>query len=291
MKARRHSSASTISSPQGETCFAEVEAKSILNKSGITDWTVNCYSGCEHGCLYCYARFATRFTHPGERWGSFVDVKVNAPQQLEREARRKKVGRVFVSSVCDGWQPAEGKYGLTRQCLEILMQYGFPITILTKSALAGRDLDLLIGRNNVEFGVTITSLDESICNLFEPKSSPPAERLALVEGAKREGIKTYVFLGPLIPYLSDTEESLRSMLNAVKEVGADYFYVDRLNPRYGVWPSIKVILQEHLPHLAEDYKKVLHNGGVREKYLEGLMARLGKLAKQAGLSDKMNLIF
>jgi DNA repair photolyase len=280
-----------VSSTQRETCFAEVEAKSILNKSGITDWTVNCYSGCEHGCLYCYARFATRFTHPGERWGSFVDVKVNAPQQLAREVRRKKVGRVFVSSVCDGWQPAEATYGLTRQCLQILLQHGFPITILTKSGLAGRDLDLLVGKKNVEFGVTITTLDESIWKLFEPKSSPPAELLALVGDAKRKGITTYVFLGPLMPYLSDTEKSLRSLLKAVKEVGADYFYVDRLNPRYGVWPSIKVMLQEHLPHLIEDYKKVLYNGGVRERYLEGLMARLGKLAKQAGLSDKMNVIF
>jgi DNA repair photolyase len=291
MKDRQPSSSAMIASPQGETCFTEVQAKSILNKSGITDWTVNCYSGCEHGCLYCYARFATRFTHPAERWGGFVDVKVNAPQQLEREVRRKKVGRVFVSSVCDGWQPAEAKYGLTRQCLQILLQHGFPITILTKSALAGRDLDLLIGKNNVEFGVTITSLNESICKLFESKSSPPAERLALVEEAKRKGITTYVFLGPLIPYLSDTEESLRSLLTAVKEVGADYFYVDRLNPRYGVWPSIKLILQEHFPHLTEDYRKVLFNGRVRERYLEGLMVKLDKLAKQAGLSDKMNLIF
>lgn len=274
-----------------ETCFAEVQAKSILNKSGITDWTVNCYSGCEHGCLYCYARFATRFSHPGERWGSFVDVKVNAPHLLEKEVKRKRVGRVFVSSVCDGWQPVEAKYGLTRECLEILLKHGFPITILTKSSLAGRDLDLLAGTNKTEFGVTITSLDESVCKLFEPKSSPPAERLALVEEAKRKGITTYVFLGPLMPYLSDTEESLRSLLNAVKEVGADYFYVDRLNPRYGVWPSLKVVVEECFPHLTEDYRKVLFNGRVRERYSEGLRARLHRLTKEAGLSDKMSSIF
>jgi DNA repair photolyase len=291
MKDSRPFPSAVIASPQRETCFAEVQAKSILNKSGITDWTVNCYSGCEHGCLYCYARFATRFTHPGERWGEFVDVKVNAPQQLAREVRRKKVGRVFVSSVCDGWQPAEAKYGLTRQCLEILLHHGFPMTILTKSALAGRDLTFLIGKHNVDFGVTIISPDESICKLFEPRSSPPAERLALVEEARRKGITTFVFLGPLIPYLSDTEKSLGSLLTAVREVGADYFYVDRLNPRYGVWPSIKVALQEHFPHLTEDCKKVLFNGGVRERYLEGLIVKLDKLARQAGLSDKMNLIF
>jgi DNA repair photolyase len=220
-----------------------------------------------------------------------VDVKVNAPQVLEREVKRKKVGRVFVSSVCDGWQPVEERYGLTRQCLEILLQYGYPITILTKSALAGRDLDLLTGKNNVDFGVTITTQDESLSKLFEPKSSPPAERLALVEGAKRKGITTYVFLGPLIPHLSDTEESLRSLLNAVREVGADYFYVDRLNPRYGVWPSLKCVLHERLPHLTQKYKKILFNRQVRAKYSEELATRVNKLAKQAGLSDKMSLIF
>lgn len=280
-----------ISSPQMETRFAEVQAKSILNKSGITDWTVNCYSGCEHGCLYCYARFATRFSHPREPWGSFVDVKVNAPQQLEREVRRKKVGRVFVSSVCDGWQPVEEKYGLTRRCLEILLQRDFPTTILTKSALAGRDLDLLAGKNNVDFGVTITTLDESLSRLFEPKSSPPAARLALVEEAKKKGITTYVLLGPLMPNLSDTEESLRSLLNAVKEIGADYFYVDRLNPRYGVWPSLRRLLQERFPHLTEKYKKILFRKPVREEYSAELVGRLRKLAKQEGLSDKMSLIF
>ena len=274
-----------------ETLFAEIQAKSILNKSGITDWAVNCYSGCEHRCLYCYARFATRFSHPRERWGSFVDVKVNASQVLEREVKRKRVGRVFMSSVCDGWQPVEGKYGLTRQCLEILLQRDFPITILTKSALAQRDLDLLTGKRAVDFGVTITTLDESLSKLFEPKSSSPSERLALLAEAKKKGIKTYVFLGPLVPHLSDTEESVRSLLNAVKEVGANYFYVDRLNPRYGVWPSVRGLLRERFPHLTEEYKKILFRKPVREEYSLVLAKTVSKLATQLGVAEKMSLLF
>ena len=180
---------------------------------------------------------------------------------------------------------------MTRRCLEILLQHGFPVTILTKSGLAGRDLDLLIGQNGVDFGVTITSVDERLSKLLEPKSSPPATRLALIEEAKRKGIRTYVFLGPLMPQLSDSEKSLRSLLNAVKEAGADYFYVDRLNPRYGVWPSLKVLLEEHFPHLTEDYREMLFRKSVREKYSERLVARLGKLAEQLRLSGKMCLIF
>ena len=274
-----------------ETRFAEIHAKSILNKSGITDWAVNCYSGCEHGCLYCYARFASRFSHPGEPWGSYVDVKVNAPQVLAREVKRKRVGTVFMSSVCDGWQPVEEKYGLTQSCLEILLQHGFPITILTKSSLAGRDLDLLADKKNVDFGVTITTLDERLSRLLKPKSSSPAERLALVEEAKSKGITTYVFLGPLMPHLSDTEESLRSLLYAVRELGADYCYMDRLNPRYGVWPSLKGFLQEHFPHLTEEYKKVLFSKLAREEYSLNLARNASRQAGQVGLAGKMSLLF
>ena len=167
-------------------------------------------------------------------WGSFVDVKVNAPQVLAHEVGRKSVGRVFVSSVCDGWQPEEASYCLTRQCLEILAHHHYALTILTKSALAGRDLDILTSRAGVEFGVTITTLDESLRRLIEPRSSSAAGRLALLQEARKRGIKSYAFLGPLLPYLSDTEESLVLLLKAIKDVGVNYFYVDRLNRRLGM---------------------------------------------------------
>jgi DNA repair photolyase len=278
-------------SPLNSVHIREVQSKSILNKSGITDWTINCYSGCEHACRYCYARFATRFSHPRDPWGSFVDVKVNAVQLLELEVKRKRAGRVFVSSVCDAWQPVEARYGLTKQCLELLLYHSFPVIILTKSALVQRDLDLLAGKRTVDLGVTITTLDESLSKLFEPKSSSPSERLALLAEAKEKGIKTYVFLGPLVPHLSDTEESVRSLLNAVKEVGADYFYVDRLNPRYGVWPSVRGLLRERFPHLTEEYKKILFNKAVREKYSLTLVDTVSKLARQLGFAEKMRLLF
>jgi DNA repair photolyase len=271
--------------------FTEVECKSLLNRSGICDWTVNCYSGCEHGCLYCYARFATRFSHPRQRWGSFVDVKVNAARLLERQVRRRRPGRVFVSSVCDAWQPAEERYGLTRQCLEILLRHGFPLTLLTKSALARRDLDLLAGRQDVEFGVTITTLEAGLSRLFEPGASPPAERLALLEEAKRRGIKTYIFLGPLLPQLSDTRERLTSLLQTVREVDPDYLYVDRLNPRYGVWPSLRALLQEYFPRLTEEYGRILLVEQVRRAYARDLAAAVCELAEQVGLREKMTLLF
>lgn len=273
------------------TRIEEVYCKSILNRSGIARWTVNCYAGCQHGCCYCYARFATRFSHPREPWGSFVDVKVNAAEVLAREVERKRIGEVFMSSVCDGWQPLEATYGLTRQCLEILLLQGFPVTILTKSALARRDLDLIVGKDNVELGATVTTIDEDLRGLIEPRSSMPAERLILLEEAKRRGIRTYLFLGPLMPYLSDREESLTRLLTLVKDVGADYFYVDRLNPRYGVWSSLKMMLQTHFPHLVERYRRILFDARFRMEYSRRLATTVSQLARKQGIAGKMKLCF
>jgi len=271
--------------------IAEVEGKSILNKSGLADYALNCYAGCEHRCVYCYARFATRFSHPGEPWGSFVDVKINAPQLLAKEVRHKKPGTVFISSVCDAWQPAEASYGLTRQCLEILLRCRYPLTILTKSTLAGRDLDLLAGQKEIEFGVTITTLNESLRYFIEPRSSPSAARLELLEEAKRRGVTTSAFLGPLLPYLSDTESNITPLLHAIKEVGVDYFYVDRLNRRFGVWQALRSLLNEHFPELTDRYQKILFEAKAGEEYSTRLMRLVYHLARKQGLEDKVKLCF
>jgi len=135
----------------------EIYAKTILSKSKVSDYTINPYVGCEHGCTYCYARFMKRFTGHREKWGSFVDVKINAARLLQREIEKKRAGRVWISGVCDPYQPIEKRYELTRRCLEILSKYGWPVTIQTKSPLVKRDLELLRTFNDIEAGLTITN--------------------------------------------------------------------------------------------------------------------------------------
>ena len=162
----------------------EIECKSILNRSGLAEYALNPYLGCEHGCRYCYGRFMMRYTKHREPWGGFVDVKVNAPRVLMKQVKGARGGRVFISSVCDGWQPLEERYGVTRACVEILLANDFPITILTKNALASRDLDLFKGRREVELGATITALDEGLRKIFEPRGSSGEERLSLLKQAK-----------------------------------------------------------------------------------------------------------
>ena len=269
----------------------EVECRTVLNKSGLTDYSVNCYTGCEHGCVYCYARFAARFSHPDEPWGSFVDIKVNAPDILAREAARKRTGTVFLNSVCDGWQPLEEKHRLTRRCLEILLQHGFPVSVLTKSKLASRDLDLLAESKDSEFGVTVTTFDESLRQIIEPGSSPAAERLDVLREAAKKGIKTYAFLGPLLPGLTDSEDNLARLLEAVGDCGIDSFLVDRLNPRWGVWASLREVLQRHFPHLTGACRRILYDGRTRREYSARLAALAAKLAGKSGLEGRMRLCF
>ncbi|UCG54610.1 MAG: hypothetical protein JSV32_08560 [Dehalococcoidia bacterium] len=119
----------------------DVQARGILSKSSIFDYSLNPYTGCQSGCSYCYARFMKRFSGHNENWGEFVDVKVNASILLEKEIKTKRRGIVWVSGVCDPYQPIETRKRLTRRCREILVQNNWPIRIQTKSQLILRDVD------------------------------------------------------------------------------------------------------------------------------------------------------
>ena len=202
----------------------EVQAKSILNKSKIYDLCLNPYTGCGHGCRFCYARlFIPRYSGHKEPWGSFVDAKVNAPEVLEKQLRRmKKRQVVWVSSVCDPYQPAERKYRLTRRCLQVLAEHRVPVSIQTRSSLVLRDVDVLKGFEDVEVGMSISTEDEGVLRLFEPGAPPAAERFRALGELRRAGISTFAFLGPLLP--GDPEALVRQLEGNVHRV-----LVDRMN--------------------------------------------------------------
>ncbi len=274
-----------------ELKLREVTVKSILSPSKLANYCLNPYAGCEHGCVYCYARFATRFSHPKERWGSFVDVRINAPQLIEKEAARKRPGKVFISSVSDGWQPLEEKYHLTRQCLEVLLKHNYTINIQTKSALIQRDFDLIRGHSNVELGMTLTTIEPKVAALFEPKASAPDERIEVLNRANDIGIRTFVFLGPLLPYISDRGKGLKDLFDIIVKINPDYFFVDRLNPRYGMWPAVSATLAKYDPKLIPEYKKILYDRRMRECYTHELHQRISEQAEQHGVTKKMQLCF
>jgi DNA repair photolyase len=175
----------------------EIFAKSVLSKSQIYDYAINPYVGCSHSCRYCYAAFMRRFTGHKEKWGEFVDVKINAPELLAKEIKRKRMGRVWVSGVCDPYQAAEKKYKLTGRCLEILLENQWPLTIQTKSSLVLRDIEILEKFKDIEVGFSITTVDEKIRKLFEPGASLIKERIHALDVLHLRGIKTFAMIAPV----------------------------------------------------------------------------------------------
>lgn len=216
------------------------ECRSILNRSGIpgVDFALNPYVGCLHGCVYCYASFMKRFTGHTEPWGKFVDVKCNAPYRLMREARHKR-GKLMISSVTDAYQPVEACQEITRSCLEILVGLAwFEVSILTKSDLVLRDVDLLKRIPHCSVGFTITSPEDRISGLFEPGASPTSARIRALSRLIEEGIDVWAFFGPVIPFFSDSDGAIRELLKRLQEAGVRRVLVDRMN----LYPQVRAKL-------------------------------------------------
>ncbi len=264
----------------------EVACKTILNRSGLSDYSLNCYTGCTHACTYCYARFMQRFHPHDEPWGAFVDVKVNAAEVLTRQLRRAAPGSVFVSSACDGWQPLEAQWRLTRRCCELLLQRGFELHLLTKSALVLRDLDLLAGRP-VRLGVTVTTLEERLGRLWEPGAASVETRFGVIEAARLAGLRTSVMFGPLLPFLSDSRAMLEALFARAAELGIERIWVDALNPRPRVWPAVADLLRANFPDLLQPYRKILFDRPSRAMYLKELRGRIDEAARRKSLTDRV----
>ena len=174
----------------------ETRCNTLLHRlefGSSTGYTANLYKGCTHGCAYCYA---PSLTHDERKWGRYVDAKVNAPEVLERELRGLRKDQVFLSSASDPYQPVEAKYGITRRCLQVLLRNGFPVSILTRSPLVLRDLELLRKFDWVKVGMSITTVP---VRQFEPGVPPLQRRIDTLRKLAEAGIQTWVSLAPVIP--------------------------------------------------------------------------------------------
>ena len=260
----------------------EIECKSVLNKSALADYCINPYVGCQHACKYCYAEsYTRRFTSHTEAWGEFVDIKINAPTVLAREIKKKPKGTVYISSLTDAYQPHERKYELTRKLLEILLKHQFPTFIQTKSALVLRDLDLIRKFHEREVGFTITTLNDKIRESFEPVSSSVEEKLQAIKQLKENNIKTFVFFGPILPYLS--YQNIEQYLQQIASAGADYIYVDKLNLKPRLWTNLEGFLQKDFPQLHEKWKDVLLG---KNDYYKNLKVQIEGICKSLELECK-----
>ncbi len=237
----------------------EVKAKSILSTSQVSDYAMNPYVGCQHACVYCYAKFMKRFTGHKEEWGAFVDVKVNAPELLTREVLKKKVGRVWISGVCDPYQPLERKYRLTRRCLEILVRNDWPIRVQTKSPLVLRDIEILRRAADVEVGFTITTADERMRKIFEPGAPPIAKRIEALEKLHGSGIKTFAMIAPLLPGAEGLPALLKDSVGHVLVDRLNYHYADAVYKKYGMQWAMK---DSFFREKGEELRKAFEKNGI-----------------------------
>jgi DNA repair photolyase len=255
-----------------DTRFYEVEAKSILNQVPPSSqmpfrWTVNPYRGCTHACAYCFARPTHEYLdlNAGRDFEREIVVKVNAPELLRAELRRPRWEHehVALGTNTDPYQWVEGRYELMRGIWEALRDARNPCSVLTKSPLLLRDLDLMRELNGVtdfSAALSIPTLDQKAWRSSEPRSPNPRARLEAVADLTNAGIRTGVLIAPLMPGINDSPEQVREIVRQATEAGADYITGIALHLRRGVREVFMEWLAEHRPELLPQYEELYKRG-------------------------------
>lgn len=257
----------------------EIECKSAIGKCGFPGGglAINPYVGCGHGCVYCYARFIKRFTGHTENWGSFVDARINIAEVLEKQLKSPKYKgeQIYIGTVTDPYQPAEEKYKLTRKILEVLADYGSPVSILTKSDLVLRDIDLLKKFKSIDINFTITTLDEKWKKFTEPDSSATKQRLVAMEKLTKNGITVFAMMGPFWPIFTNPE----ALFGKFKSSGASHVFTESFNTVGGNWTGVEKVLERHYPKLLPEMKETLFD---KKRFYEFYNEAQKKVSKLSG---------
>jgi DNA repair photolyase len=270
--------------------YREVEVKSALNavKGMPFDWSLNPWSGCAHKCVYCFARaYHARYREKnvGSDFDSNVEVRVNIADVLRKELHRRREGSLAIGTATDPYQPIEGKYRLTRRCLEALVDYPMPTSIVTKGPLVVRDIDVLKKldeRTVLTVFFSVPCVDEEVVRKTDPGTAPPRQRLRALRMLREAGIDAAVLCMPVLPGISDSEESLDAAARAASEAGATAFrhrplkidvelqeyYYDFLASDFPVAVPRYAALYQGGVHPAKDYERALEERvrRVRSRY-------------------------
>ena len=221
----------------------EIKCKTALSTSLLPglDYSLNPYKGCQHKCVYCYVPNVIRIER--QRWGSYVNIKINIPIVLSRELKKKEPGVVGISTVTDPYQPVEKKYHLSRYCLEQLLKYDFPICIQTKSSLVVRDADIISKFSDAEVMMSVGTLNKEERQLLEPNSSSLIRRLEALKEYSTRGVKTSIFFGPVYPTI--LVEDIPMIIDTFIDYGVEEIIIDRFNLKPGIWENIEKTLSPH----------------------------------------------
>ena len=237
----------------------EIQVNDYLTKSNLpaSDYVINPYVGCPHGCKYCYASFMKRFTGHKEEWGTFIDIK-----KCNKRINTKKIENktVFLSSVTDCYNKFEEKYELTREILKQLINVNCRLNISTKSKLILRDLDLLKQMKNLTISMSINTLDEKFRDDMDNASSIQ-DRLDTLKELHHNGIYTILFMSPIFPYITD----FREIIDVSKKYIDEYWF-ENLNLRGGYKTKILCYIQEKYPKLVNEYNDIYIKGNKQYWY-------------------------
>jgi DNA repair photolyase len=246
--------------PRRETQYFRDATKSVITRNTSPDvgfeTSLNPYRGCEHGCIYCYARPTHEYLglSAGLDFESKIMVKTNAAELLraELESRRWQPQTLVMSGVTDPYQPIEKRLRITRGCLEVLAKFRNPVAIITKNRLVARDIDLLrelAGHDAVAVNISVTSLDSNLQRVLEPRTSSPQARLDAIRQLRSAGIPTGVMVAPIIPGLTDHE--VPRILDACANAGAQFAAYTIVRLPWAVAPLFEHWLEEHFPDRKE----------------------------------------
>jgi DNA repair photolyase len=248
--------------------YREEPCKTALNpcKGMPFRWTLNPYMGCVHRCSYCYVRaYEQRADRPFDsRYGTSIRVKTNVAQVLRWELHKRswRHETVAIGAATDPYQPAEGQYRLTRQCLEVLTAAHNPFGLITRGPMIVRDVDVLqeaSRRAEVGINVSIPTLDVDVWRKTEPGTSPPHQRLRAIRLLTEAGIKVNVSMAPILPGISDAPEQLEEVVRAARDAGAAGVWANLLHLRSGTREHFLSQVARDWPHLLRCYRELYRN--------------------------------
>ncbi len=281
--------------------YRDLESRSVLNRCDSPrmpfSWTINPYRGCEFGCQYCYARYTHEYMEfDAHAFEQKIFVKQGAASILRRELARGKTKpgeSIAIGTATDPYQPAERRYGVTREMLEVLTEArGLDLSITTKSDLVTRDIPLLRAiaeHNTIAVNMTIVTLHEGLARALEPRAPRPQLRLDALARLRSEGIEAGVFVMPVIPAITDSPADLDDLFGAVADAGARFVAANVLFLRPCSEKVFYPFLEKQFPTLAARYhRRYDHGGSAGPEYTKRLHALVERLRKKHGLAGRID---
>jgi len=275
--------------------YREEPCRAALNRvKGMPfAWSLNPYMGCAHRCTFCYVRaFELRADRPADaRYGTSIRVKVNVAEMLQRElARRTWAGEpIAIGAATDPYQPAEGRYRLTRACLEVLAAAANPFSLITRGPLIVRDTDVLIEaakRANVSVTFSVPTLDLEVWRRTEPGTAPPHQRLRALSRLVDAGVRASVGMAPILPGISDRPEQLAEVVRAAREAGACGVWANLLHLKPGTREHFFDGLARDWPELVPEYERLYRGAYLPNAETAPTRALVAEFAREHGIRDR-----